>query len=316
MINASINFGLNGKVRLISHKGDPESPSHDTGVFSNIFTRNGLNLLLGSSTIHLRPVVGSGNATPLVSDTSLQSFVAGGSSDATSAVTTRNSEISPYGVKHTIRWRFAQGAAAGNIAEVGLANIFNATPIQSTPLVTRALVKDSSGNPTSVTVLSDEFLDVIYEITISAPELSSGDFVQMIDGVSTSTAYSIGPAEITSGTYWEQCSSTGISPISPSASPSNDYTFAFTTSTLGPPSGRPSGAGSRFSSASSGALNTSSSFRDFSFTASLDSANISIGSILLRMIAASFQISLSPSVVKVNSKTYTITLRVSVSNAA
>ena len=86
----------------------------------------------------------------------------------------RSSEISntttaPYYYGGRITWRFGQGIAAGNISEVGLgwgnSNLWN-----------RALIKDANGNPTTITVLSDEYLDVVSEIRVYPTQNLSGGF--------------------------------------------------------------------------------------------------------------------------------------------
>ena len=55
--------------------------------------------------------------------------------------------------------QFDKGAAKGNIAELGVGN-----NTQGNPLWSRSLVLDKTGNPTTITVLEDEFLTVTYEV--------------------------------------------------------------------------------------------------------------------------------------------------------
>lgn len=61
------------------------------------------------------------------------------------------------------------GVAAGNLSEVGMgwgnSNLWN-----------RALIKDINGNPTTITILSDEYLDVVSEIRIYPTPSVSGSF--------------------------------------------------------------------------------------------------------------------------------------------
>ena len=83
------------------------------------------------------------------------------------------SKRSPYYRWAKVTWRFGQGVAAGNISEVGLgwgnSNLWN-----------RALIKDANGNPTTITVLSDEYLDVVSEIR-DYPTLSSSGSFNLLD---------------------------------------------------------------------------------------------------------------------------------------
>lgn len=120
--------------------------------------------------------VGSGNAAPINSNTQLQTFVAGTS---TVQVSTTGAQAStPYFGWARKTFRFAQGAAAGNLAEVGIGWATTGAALYS-----RALILDASLNPTTITVLSDEFLDVSYEMRLYPP-LSDASF-QVVDGATT-----------------------------------------------------------------------------------------------------------------------------------
>lgn len=325
MINASVNLKVKGQVRLVVHKGDESNASIDTGFFDNLVTNNGLNAILGAgasqSALYIIPVVGSGNMTPQPTDTALQSFVAGANGAATVNTSVKHYDSTPYRVVHTFRWRFDQGDASGNISEVGLANIAG-IPTLTTPLFSRALVKDSSGNPTSITVLPDEYLDVIYTITFFAGDFSSGSFDQIIDGEVVSTTYSIGPSSMSVGGSsistpgWATNTSSGPFCLRPQASPNATFTTAYTTDVLGGAGDPPSGTGSRVGGGTSTAVNTSLHYCDFTYLAGLDESNISIGSMSLAMGAAAYKISFSPAIPKINTKTYRITVRVSVANAS
>lgn len=54
--------------------------------------------------------------------------------------------------------QFNKGAAKGNISEIGVGNNTDGNPLWS-----RTLILDHSGNPTSITILEDEYLTVTYE---------------------------------------------------------------------------------------------------------------------------------------------------------
>lgn len=131
-----------------------------TGWFPNLITNNGLDLL--GQEINLMGVVavGSGNAAPAFSDSTLQTIVA-----ATSNLVSQTSGVqatAPYYGTGTHQWQFAQGAAAGNLAEVGVG-------ASSTNLLSRALILDGLGNPTTITVLANEFLNVTYSLRMYVP---------------------------------------------------------------------------------------------------------------------------------------------------
>jgi hypothetical protein len=76
-----------------------------------------------------------------------------------------------------VTWRFGEGIAAGNIAEVGL-GWGNAT------LWNRARIKDAQGKPTVITVFADEYLDVVSEIRVYPAQSLEGSF-NLLDTPST-----------------------------------------------------------------------------------------------------------------------------------
>lgn len=135
--------------------------------------------------------VGSGSTTPSVSDTQLVSQVASATntSSTTSALTS-----SPYTSSYTVTYQFALGAAAGNLSEVGVG--WAAT---GTTLYSRALILDGLGNPTTITVLSNEYLYVYYTAYINPP-LTDGTGTLTISG--TSYTWTSRAANAGNTTYW------------------------------------------------------------------------------------------------------------------
>lgn len=138
--------------------------------FHNIITDIGLNRLgtagvLGACRIGTGTVAESAADTQLVSQsastTTLQSSGGGAVSTAPQ-----------YGWRTEV-YRFATGALNGNYSEIGVGwGTTGAT------LFSRALIKDGSGNPTTITVLSTETLDVTYELRLYAPQ---GDFTGTVN---------------------------------------------------------------------------------------------------------------------------------------
>jgi len=124
--------------------------------FENLITDAGLNKLGTSGSYATYCQVGSGNAVPANANTALVSYLA-----HTSTIQTTNTGASgsaPYYVFLQRTYRFAEGEAAGNISEVGVGWATTGS------LFSRALVLDYIGNPTTITILSDESLDVLYEV--------------------------------------------------------------------------------------------------------------------------------------------------------
>ena len=130
--------------------------------FPNLITNQGLDRM-GSNLDYLTYCqVGSGDNTPANTDTTLETFVA--ATNNTSNDTAAAQASAPYYASRTKVFRFAAGAAAGNLSEVGIAWTNGAGSLYS-----RALILDGGGLPTTITVLSDEFLDVTYQLRIYPP---------------------------------------------------------------------------------------------------------------------------------------------------
>lgn len=148
-------------------------------------------------------VAGAGTATPQPTDTSLQSFLGGGGSVEEGWVT-RNTTVSPRSITFGVRIRGNEGAIVGNVAEIALCRGTNSggIPNNSTPIFNRARVVDEMGNPTTITVLSDEFLEVIYEITLYAIDGATGTLTINIDGTPTDFDYEIRPISMNHAGWW------------------------------------------------------------------------------------------------------------------
>lgn len=121
--------------------------------FDNLILDNGLNRI-GTLAPLARCQVGTGSAAPVASQTALASSVA--TTAVVQASVVGNEVASGYHYAR-ITYRFAAGEAAGNLNEVGVG-------FSNDTLFSRALILDALGQPTTVTVLGDEFLDVTYEL--------------------------------------------------------------------------------------------------------------------------------------------------------
>ena len=156
---------LAGFYRLQVRNGRTLKVKKDTGWFPNIITDQGLNARGSQSSILGQTQVGSGTDAPATTDTALQSFVA-------STTTTQDSSSAaqaspPYYGRVRVTRRFAEGVAAGNLSEVGIGYGTSGSisdPTNARPLFSRALILDALGDPTTITVLSNEILDVTYEL--------------------------------------------------------------------------------------------------------------------------------------------------------
>ena len=130
--------------------------------FPNIITNGGLNRVGVSSTYLDYCHVGSGSASPSLTDTALETFI-GASSDVQSS--SNVSSGSPdYTMLYTKVFRFDPGVATGNLSEVGIG-----WTLATGSLFSRALILDGVGSPTTITVLADEYLDVTYRLSLQPP---------------------------------------------------------------------------------------------------------------------------------------------------
>lgn len=312
-----IEFGVKGRFRLESIRCGEESVDH--GWFDNMVLNNGLIKMLksdgsGSGFLSIRPVCGTGNTAVLPTDTALAAFKAGGSANAISATTQRNSTVVPYHVRYTWVWQLPAGTAAGNISEVGIATT-NSTPNSSTPLFSRALVTDSSGDPSSITVLADEILQITYELTVRIPDTTSGTFVQTNRGTPVVTSYTIIPANMQSSgaNGFADCSVAGIPSIHSTAGESFNPMSKASSGAITNPDGTISGGTSWLDYISQGEPNITYYSRDITYGASLAQANISISAVVIALRMCAFQFSLSPAVSKTSDDIFRITFRVSIS---
>lgn len=141
--------------------GPDGEPRVNTGWFDNLITDIGLNRI-GTGGVGIRCAVGSGSTPPTTSDTALQTLIA-----STENLRSSNSGAqasAPYFGWTRKVWRFTAGQATGNISEVGVGWIDTTLKVFS-----RALVLDEMGDPTTITVLPDETLDVTFELRQYVP---------------------------------------------------------------------------------------------------------------------------------------------------
>jgi hypothetical protein len=187
----SIRTGLRGMYKIEAVKPDG-SRRLLADWFSNLITDNGLELIGTTGGYFGYCSVGSGNATPNNSDTALQTLV--GTTSTLTTVTNVAQSTSPYFGTISLTYRFAAGVATGNLAEVGIG--YDPTGIS---LFSRALIVDSLGSPTTITVLSTEALDVTYQLRLYVP---TADVTGTVVISGTSYGYTLRAANATSASDW------------------------------------------------------------------------------------------------------------------
>ena len=156
-MNFKIEQQIGARFKLVKHKGNPDKSHYESGWSNNLVLDSGLNRMSVGTWID-RLSVGSGSSAPIPSQTGLDNRIAT-TIDRQDWQPILNTTEDPiwYGIR--MRYRFAEGVAAGNLSEVGLGWADNS-------MWNRALIRDQDGTPVTVTVLSDEFLDVITEIKV------------------------------------------------------------------------------------------------------------------------------------------------------
>lgn len=163
--------------------------------FDNLILDQGLNGL-GTRSINASLSnchVGTGSAAPLVTDTSLTTFLAQTSTTQASSEGGQTA-ILPYYRFLSYTKRFGAGVAAGILAEVGMG-----WGSSSSNLFSKTLIKDGGGSPTTITVLADEYLDVTYELRIY-PDLSDFTGTVVIGGITYD--YTARVALFSNAGYW------------------------------------------------------------------------------------------------------------------
>lgn len=260
--------------------------------FPNLITDNGMNRMGMSSDYIKNCMVGSGSAAPANTDTSLQSLVA---STQTVQYDTNGNNASPrYGWRRKT-FRFGTGVAAGNLSEVGVG-------YTTTAVFSRALILDGGGNPTTITVLADEVLDVTYELRFYINE-SDVAFNVNISGVTYACV--VRPAEINEGIGTQVGDVVSVN----NSNRANGI-CAYETQTLGAVSGGP--AGTKYIVDYSNSAYTAGTFyRTTVATAGLNDGNTptGIGSMTINNTFCDWQVSFTPKIPKDSTKVLTLNIR-------
>jgi hypothetical protein len=269
------------------------------GWFPNLITDSGLNRI-GTASYLTACHVGTNNTAPSNADTSLAGYVAG---TTTRQAWSEGAQSSPpyYGWTR-ITYRFAVGVAAGNLAEVGIASqLLNAGSVN----FSRALILDEFGDPTTVTVLGDEVLDVTYELRLYPPLVDvTGTFT--ISG-SGDHDYTLRAASVTNSTAWAS-----IIGNRASLAPYGSAHLFVTNGAIGAITSTPSGT-----SAGTGVINNAYSNNSLTLTGygtfGLNAGNLSGGISTVRYVTSlgAYQYDLDPIVDKTDTKTLVLTNRVS-----
>lgn len=160
-----------------------------TGWFPNLITNQGLDRMATNVDYLSYCQVGSGNTTPANSNIGLVNRIAG---TAVTSATHGVNSTSPYYPWYRKVYRFAAGVAAGNLSEVGIGWLATGNNLFS-----RALILDVNSNPTTITVLSDEYLDVTYELRFYPLETDVTGNITLAGNIGGTYSYTLRRALIT-----------------------------------------------------------------------------------------------------------------------
>jgi hypothetical protein len=158
---------VEGRIRMVATKLD--GSQRTLADFRNLITDAGLNRM-GIGQFRNTCVVGTGSNAPSVSDSQLQTTRARTSANAPNIPGATAQSSPPYFAQTSTGFRFSVGSASGNLTEVGI-GWSTGSGLNDYQLWSRALIKDENGNPTTVTVLGDEVLDIYYSMRIYPPTL-------------------------------------------------------------------------------------------------------------------------------------------------
>jgi hypothetical protein len=285
------------RVGKIDKDGNEYDVYEPVKPFHNLITNGGLNRM-GTNGDYLTYIrVGSGSTAPANTDTALVSQIAWAITGVESLSGTQSSE--PYYTWRRVTKRFAEGEATGNIAEVGIG-----WTASSGGLFSRALVLDPDGDPITISVGADQFLDVTYELRYYPKTTDDTGSVVMTGSIGGTYDWIFRAANVTSnsGTNGWQISS-------PGTSMSTTSTRSALTGNIGAITSSPSGTVA-IVTLTPQSYSTDSFALTFVAAAGLDVANFDIRSFLLKMGIGTYQIQFDPVIPKTNTRTLSISFTI------
>lgn len=211
--------------------------------------------------------LGTGSTTPATTQTSLAALAVG-TTNSTGSLETYSAGAPSY-MEAAFTFRFNAGIAVGTFSEIGIAKTV------STGLFCRALILDVGGSPTTITVLSDEALDVTYKFRIY-PTLTDNTGTLTLSGVGYT--YTMRPAfwGLISGGAWSPRGflTSGANTTISQGNMANGASLALGAVTSILTGSTSSGV---FGSSVANAYTTSSNFRTYTITTGLTQGNATGG---------------------------------------
>lgn len=183
------NMGMAGEFRCVVKRADG-STKIDTGYQKNLILNQGLDFFGGGKGTDMMAycVIGSGNSQPIYTQNKLDTAITGVVGSVASYKydydAARDGNL--YKANKVCKYSFT-GLNNVNISEVGLASNYSNTTTYY--LCTRALIKDSQGNPTTITVLSGEILEVYYKLWAIYDTTDKTGQINVLDGAGNQVPY-------------------------------------------------------------------------------------------------------------------------------
>jgi len=131
----------------------------------NLVLNHGLDMWRKNVISTLQFQLGTSNAAPAATDTALLAPVGSRINPTYPVSTVINKTTAPYYTESVYKAVFAENTIVGNLAEIGVYANSNSSAISS-GWFSRALLKDSAGSPTVITVLPMEEVTLYYALRL------------------------------------------------------------------------------------------------------------------------------------------------------
>lgn len=296
-----MKYGLSGEFAKIEVK-HADGSSTVLEPFPNLITNYGLDALgvAAASAVQTTCIASSNSATPTETESSALN-VLGSTSSRTQTISNSGGDPEWY-YQNELVYTFAQGAVVGNVSKLYIG-------ASTTQCFSVALVKDSGGDPTTITLTATDQLFVTWRFRkyISITPVT-GTATFDFNGVPTDVAFEIQPAFLgNTGGFYYFSPSQGIGSLGNTGS-------VFETDVLGSVTSQPAGT-SQSALASQPAYVNGNYYRDalYSLTTSDGNFPTGIGSMSFANVGSNngFQIKFTPKLPKTADSTLTIPIRVS-----
>lgn len=258
---------LEGWIRLRVYNVHTHKLTKDTGWFRNLITNQGLDAIAQQNDVMTWFTVGTSSSAPNITDTWVFSFVAS-SNDIRETIDGVSGASPHYGYKRrTIR--FGPGAAAGNLSEVAVG-----WSSSTGTAFSHELIRDEFGDPTTITVLADEYLDFTYELRHIPP---TGDVTGSCNINSTPYNYTLRALAVTSTIWWSQYIGNLFTFNNSFESYHRAYSGALAAITASQPDGNDGGSNSGTTSITAAAYTPGNYYRNFTVSAAPSQWNVTGG---------------------------------------